>query len=236
MRRIRAVLIASTLLTTALAALALVTLGPRRGDLPAHLSAPNSWADWARGHRADELVATLAGITAYAVLAWLGVGVMAVLASRLPGAVGRSAVRLSAAMTPQVLRQVVATAVGASLGLGVSAPAYAGEAEPADLDWPSAAATSAPEGAAGGEPAESPVDQPLSPAPARPGGAQPSSREVVTVRPGDCLWTIAARHLSGRPTAGQIAVAWPRWYTANRDVIGSDPDLLRPGQRLASPD
>lgn len=57
---------------------------------------------------------------------------------------------------------------------------------------------------------------------------------VVTVRRGDTLWSIAAGQLDG-PTAEQIAAAWPRWYAANRDVIGPDPDLIRPGQQLHRP-
>ena len=28
---------------------------------------------------------------------------------------------------------------------------------------------------------------------------------------------------------------WPRWYAANREVVGADPDLLVPGQQLAPP-
>jgi hypothetical protein len=32
-----------------------------------------------------------------------------------------------------------------------------------------------------------------------------------------------------------IAAAWPRWYAANRAVIGPDPGLIRPGQELMPP-
>ena len=42
------------------------------------------------------------------------------------------------------------------------------------------------------------------------------------VRPGDSLWSIADRR-------------WRHWYAANRDVIGPDPDLILPGQRLRPP-
>lgn len=59
-------------------------------------------------------------------------------------------------------------------------------------------------------------------------------REVV-VRPGDSLWAIAARHLGPEASAQDVAEAWPRWYAANRDLIGPDPDLILPGQRLAVP-
>lgn len=58
----------------------------------------------------------------------------------------------------------------------------------------------------------------------------------VTVRPGDSLWRIAARHLPAGASDAEIAAAWPLWYEANRTVIGSDPGLIHPGQVLAPPD
>jgi nucleoid-associated protein YgaU len=59
--------------------------------------------------------------------------------------------------------------------------------------------------------------------------------DEVVVHRGDSLWDIAARHLGSSPDAAEVAAEWPRWYAANRHVIGADPDLLRPGQRLAPP-
>ncbi|MFF9625818.1 transglycosylase family protein [Streptomyces griseosporeus] len=61
-------------------------------------------------------------------------------------------------------------------------------------------------------------------APARSGGRSDrgSSRGDYTVRQGDTLSTIAARH----------GTSWQRIYAANRAVIGGDPDLIVPGQRL----
>lgn len=59
--------------------------------------------------------------------------------------------------------------------------------------------------------------------------------EVVVVRRGDSLWSIAARHLGSEATVQDVAEAWPRWYLANRDLIGPDPDLILPGQELAIP-
>jgi nucleoid-associated protein YgaU len=57
----------------------------------------------------------------------------------------------------------------------------------------------------------------------------------VTVRRGDSLWSITARHLGPGASDAEIALAWPRWYAANRDVIGADPDQLVPGQQLYPP-
>jgi resuscitation-promoting factor RpfA len=60
-------------------------------------------------------------------------------------------------------------------------------------------------------------------------------REGYVVRRGDALWNIAARHLGPAASATDIAREWPRWYAANRSVIGPDPNLLRPGELLSPP-
>lgn len=57
----------------------------------------------------------------------------------------------------------------------------------------------------------------------------------VVVRGGDTLWAIAARHLGPDAADDRIAEEWPRWFAANRHVVGADPDLIRPGQRLRPP-
>jgi hypothetical protein len=68
-------------------------------------------------------------------------------------------------------------------------------------------------------------------APIRASNAPPT----VTVRPGDSLWTIAGAELGPAANDQQIAIAWPYWYRANRQLIGRDPNLLRPGTRLNRP-
>ena len=60
--------------------------------------------------------------------------------------------------------------------------------------------------------------------------------DEIVVRRGDTLWSLAERHLGPGTTDGEIAVEWPHWFTANRDVIGNDPDHLVPGERLRPPD
>jgi len=57
----------------------------------------------------------------------------------------------------------------------------------------------------------------------------------VTVGRGDSLWTIARARLGPAATPARVAREWPRWFAANRSVIGADPDLLRPGQVLRAP-
>jgi hypothetical protein len=62
-----------------------------------------------------------------------------------------------------------------------------------------------------------------------------SGRAVVVVRPGDTLWSIARRALPAGATDAEIARACARWHAANRGVIGDDPDLIFPQQRLHPP-
>lgn len=63
----------------------------------------------------------------------------------------------------------------------------------------------------------------------------PTPRPYTVVRHGDTLWSIAARHLGPDATTTQIATEWPRWYQANRHLIGADPHRILPGERLRAP-
>lgn len=87
-----------------------------------------------------------------------------------------------------------------------------------------------------------PTDEPTSRPSPTPGAglaAEPTREHrpagEVVVKRGDTLWAIAARHLGGGATAVDIAAEWPHWYTANRAVIGDDPDLILPGMILRPP-
>jgi hypothetical protein len=65
---------------------------------------------------------------------------------------------------------------------------------------------------------------------------QPAGRALeVTVRPGDSLWSVSAARLGPYASDVDIALDWPRVYQANRDIIGGNPHLLRPGQVLRLP-
>jgi hypothetical protein len=59
--------------------------------------------------------------------------------------------------------------------------------------------------------------------------------DQVVVRRGDSLWSIVARQLGSGATDADVAEQWPRWWHANRRVIGDDPDVLLPGQVLHVP-
>ncbi|MEU0588106.1 transglycosylase family protein [Streptomyces sp. NPDC006132] len=93
--------------------------------------------------------------------------------------------------------------------------------------WPTCSGRA---GASGGAPATGPVSAPES-APAKPSTAparaaehpdRGSSRGDYTVREGDTLSGVAARH----------GTTWQRLYAANKAVIGDDPDVIVPGLRL----
>jgi len=51
---------------------------------------------------------------------------------------------------------------------------------------------------------------------------------AVRVVAGDTLWDIATRRLGA-------GASWPAIYALNRDVIGPDPGVITPGQRLVLP-
>ncbi|WP_232226361.1 LysM peptidoglycan-binding domain-containing protein [Brachybacterium phenoliresistens] len=72
-----------------------------------------------------------------------------------------------------------------------------------------------------------PAPEPASPAP---------QQRTVTVHPGDSLWSLTDDLLGPEDEpAAEIAAAWPELYRANSATIGSDPDLIHPGQVLVIP-
>lgn len=141
-------------------------------------------------------------------------------AGRLPGRLGRASAALGRAVRPGLSRRILAGV----LGLGVPTASIA-----AGLPVASAQAIDRQSTA---HPATPPRIGPALPT-VPPGTV---TRTVIVVVPGDTLWDIARRHLPAGASAAQVARDWPRWYAANRAAIGPDPNLLRPGTRLRSPD
>jgi nucleoid-associated protein YgaU len=180
---------------------------------------------------ADVLVASAAGLFAWAVWVWGALGLVLTAASAVPGAVGGAADALLHVALPAGARRGAALLLG--IGLGISAP-LAGAVLPALAPSASAATTvqDVPDWPA---PAQS-----ASPVPDRPGPppAAPNPGDRVVVR-GDCLWYIAAGSLLGQlgrlPDDAEVAAAVDAWWRANADVVGPDPDLLLPGQVLRAP-
>jgi nucleoid-associated protein YgaU len=74
------------------------------------------------------------------------------------------------------------------------------------------------------------------PVPARPtGSAYPLPRQRVEVQPGDSLWRLSQQRSPATASTQDVARLVERTYRSNRRVIGPDPDLIHPGQRLRIP-
>lgn len=171
----------------------------------------------------DQLLATifaaLAGL--YLLRAGLGVGLYA--AGLIPGRVGSCCQTLSTRVTPRLVRRVGSALLSTTAFSSVvgGAPAMA-----IDLDRGPIAKSGPHVGKH--QPAPS-----ATPPAARP--AMTDQGRSVVVRPGDCLWTIAARHLPVGTNAAEIDRSWRRWYELNRNRIGPDPNLVVTGTRLMAP-
>jgi hypothetical protein len=142
---------------------------------------------------------------------------------------------------------------GAAPTPGSATPGNPAPGDPAASNDPGSATTAAPGGGApagGGGPVAPGPDAggPGAPGHGSPPGAPgvtspvtpspvpvPAPGQVVTVHPGETLWSIAARHLGPGASDAQIARDWPRWWSANRDVVGPDPNLILPGETLRAP-
>lgn len=169
----------------------------------------------------DEALGGCAAAAAWLAVVWFAGCTGLALLTRLPGAAGRAAAGLAHRVTPALFRRALEASLGATLVLTASA-------QVATAATPRPAHTLTATGLLADPP----------PVPDRP-DVRPRPRHpeahLVRVRPGDSLWRIARTHLAGRPTDRTITREWHRWYAANRSVIGPDPDVIVPGQRLHPP-
>jgi nucleoid-associated protein YgaU len=183
---------------------------------------------------ADRAAAALCSTGLFLVAAWLGLGITATAAAALPGVGGRIGRRASRLLLPALIRRVLAGTAGLGVLLApVAAYAATSAAQPVTHynsasagaiptpTWPTAARRAAP-----------PATRPH----AIPATGVAEAHTQVRVVAGDSLWLIAAHRLGGDATDADIGRYWPRVYARNRSVIGSDPDLIKPGQRLTLPD
>jgi hypothetical protein len=198
---------------------------------------------------ADGALLPVLSTLVWSAAAWLGLGLLAAVASGLPGLAGRAGALVARLLLPRAARAVLAGSAGLGVLLAPVAagaapaphPAPAPAATPPAPAWPVPSSTSAARtppvwpvarSSAPPSPAASvPTTPPASAAPTR----HASDPARVTVRPGDSLWAITARRLGSRATPARVAAEWPRWFAANHAVIGDDADLIRPGQELAPP-
>ncbi len=189
----------------------------------------------------DEVVAVLAAAVALALGVWLTVSSTAAVLAHAPGRCGAVAQRLAAAWAPLLTRRVAAALVGATV-VGTLGPAcaLAQEAAPfpgfrASAPVATSGTTPSPAAPPAGWTPTRPVQRPIASPDLVTSGASPTDRTEVVVQRGDTLWGLVAAHLGPDALDAEVAAAWPRWYAANRAVIGADPDLLLPGQVLQVP-
>jgi hypothetical protein len=220
-------------------------------------TASDAWTATAAAGPADPadgilLVAALGGVV---LSAWLGLSLTLSALSALPGAVGQACRRLAGRIAPAVVRKIVAFVLGTTLtaalvpgsavaGTGHDAPRPAvvagarpavGAVRDAAPDASFALISEPVHDTDQREAAPPPSWSPERPAPPELRGSPSNSIVGVVVHRGDTLWSIAARHLDPAATAADIDAECHRWFAANRDVIGQDPDLILPGQLLSPP-
>lgn len=188
--------------------------------LAAGRTAPAAW--WAADAGApagdavvDALVAGCATVLAGA-LGWLWLVTSVTVAQVLMGATPTGA---------GATRRLVLLACGAVVVAGTAVPAHA---DGGHDDAEHLVGLSLPERAVA--PATRPPE-PRAPA-VTVARRDAGTGERYVVRPGDSLWSIARAH----PTdGGDVEVRWRAIWAANRDVVGTDPDLIHPGQALRLP-
>lgn len=167
---------------------------------------------------AEQAVLVVAGLGMAAAAAWLCISTVLCLVDLARG----SRAPAPGPLRPRALRHALLRAWAPSLGAAVACaggPVAADAGGPHGLPLP---------------------DRPVASAPAPERAVHPTTptaddRVQLTVRPGDCLWTIAADLLGPSPLPREVDRAWRVIYRANHARIGPDPDLVRPGTRLLVP-
>jgi nucleoid-associated protein YgaU len=195
----------------------------------------------------DATTGCAAAIAAWGLLTWLAIWTAVVLVAGAVGGIGSGFHRAAVARTPGAARRLAAVLLGASLTSTplAAVPALAVDRPPVTVTRaePTVSALPLPDRPA--SPGGWTPDRPAAPRRTKPSvpvhlvstPSRPRRTDVgeVVVRRGDSLWDLAARYLGPAATAADVAAEWPRWYAANRQVIGPDPDLLLPGERLVPP-
>jgi hypothetical protein len=204
------------------AALGLLLLTPDVTAALRDVAGPQHTVD-TRG--AEALLVSATGLLAWGVWAWGALGLVLTAGTAVPGVLGASFRVLAGLLLPSTARQAAAVA----LGLGLAAPVLLGGSPVSPApghDRPVLAAART---------ALDVPDWPLDDAGRVPDWPSGAAHLVVS---GDCLWDIAEDRLTtagGPPGDAEVATAVQGWWSANRAVIGPDPDLIRPGQVLRPP-
>lgn len=191
----------------------------------AHLAVPLTGAVVpAPGRTFEDLLAGTCAVAALATGAWVWLVITAVVVEALTGArAGRSEGYVG---VPRALRTLVLAACGAALVVPTSGAVAAEPPHPLHgLPMPDRATSTAAWVASAVRTATSDTER------AEPPGAA----RTHVVRAGDTLWSLAAADLSPAADDADISRRSHRLHELNRAVIGDDPDLIHPGQRLQLP-
>ena len=133
---------------------------------------------------------------------------------------------------PALVRRGVLLACGLGLAGGLATPAYADASDRSAS--PRVGATSVVAGLQLPDRTTTTRHRSPSTTPAATPEDRVPSRTVV-VAPGDTLWDLAVADLPHGADVALVAAHWRAIHAANRAVIGPDPDLIHPGQRLRLP-
>lgn len=191
----------------------------------------------------DRLLAIVGSLLGMAIIAWWFLSIAAAFAAAL---LQRSGRRVGAGIVAKGSPAFMLRIVFAFLCINVlSASAARGDtpepawhfastnaAAAADPAW-----KAAPGGVAPKWTPAAPLTEPglLSRRAARTSTPVPAGEAPEVVVAGDTLWSIAARRSGPFANDVDVALNWPKWYAANKALIGDDPSLLRPGQVLQPP-
>jgi hypothetical protein len=200
----------------------------------------------------EELLGISANAAGLLVVGWWFASFLAAIATAVLERLGlRKTARATAKFSPAFMRRLTVALVGLSL---FALPIANASSSVVDPSWqPSNQSAAAPAPVPGDrsdalaprhDSSPDPQWKPRTPV-IEPGllGSSPHRRTeptspmtaAVVVAAGDSLWTIAGTHLGPMATDLDIAMHWPKWYEANRSIIGADPGLLQPGQVLYPP-
>ncbi len=138
---------------------------------------------------------------------------------------------LAIRIAPKLLKGLLAVSAAAATTVPAHADSPATNLDGLQLpDRPSITASAQTSSAATGTP---PAKLPL-PSTQQNSTQQDSTQQTIVVQAGDCLWSIVeAKNVAASDQT--IAKSVAAWHRANRSVIGPNPDLLQPGQRLTEP-
>jgi len=183
----------------------------------------------------DQALADLAAVVLVACAAW---GWLALTATVVEAWRGVSPARRRPWHPPAGVRRALLTACGVALTTTAAAPALAtdaGQAHHASHHPRARLGAALLDGLPLPERAVAPSGSPARPAPASRAPRPRVPVRRVLVKPGDCLWSIAALDLGPGASESAIDARWRAIYAANHTLIGPDPGLVEPGQRLRIP-